>query len=108
MVIALVPQKKTLATEILRLRREYGSHDKLGAALGGASRTTIIDWERGAMPQKKYRAKLVALGIDPKLFLHPPDVQRRLRRAERQLDELAKELRDLHTLRELLEPGEGR
>lgn len=97
-----VGQKKTLASEIVRLRKEYGSHDKLADELG-TYRQTVIDWEGGAMPQKRYRDKLVSLGIDPALFI-PPDTRRRLATAERHLRDAQRELREL---RERLGPNPG-
>ena len=100
MVAAVVTHKKTLASEIERLRKDYGSHDRLADALG-TYRQTVIDWEKGAVPREPYRSRLVELGVDPQLFI-PPNAAVRLRRLERQIQEA---LREAQSLRELLGLG---
>lgn len=46
------------------LRKREGSHDKLAAKLG-TTRQTVIGWEKGAQPNRDYRAKLAAVSGFP-------------------------------------------
>lgn len=71
----------TLAGEIIRLRKEAGSHDKF-AALLGTSRVTVIRWEQGAYPSARYRKLLAARGVSPALLATKPKPSAGLTAAE--------------------------
>jgi hypothetical protein len=103
-MLATLPQKKTLATEIRRLLvgQFGGSPTRFGDAVG-ASRTTVYDWLGGAMPQAKHRRALQDLGIDPSYFVRP-DARKRLTELEHQM---TAGLREIQAIREQLEPGSG-
>lgn len=60
-------QADTLPAAIKELRHRAGSHDKLAAELG-TSRQRVIQWEKGAAPSARYRAKLEAMGVPSTLF----------------------------------------
>jgi len=74
----------TLAAAIIRLRERAGSQVKLAKELGTTDRT-VKRWERGAVPQKKYRPALIRRGVDSRLFEHAgmgEQIERRLRLVE--------------------------
>ena len=69
-----------LAQAIRRVRQRIGSHDKLvdllkeNYGLGKASRTLVINWEKGSVPSGRYREALTDLGISSELFVEPDPV----------------------------------
>lgn len=73
------PQDDWLPAQLVKwLRRQYGSQDKLAAALGMNDKSTVHRWEKAiSSPGEKYRVQLAALppaaaaGLTPDRFRVP-------------------------------------
>lgn len=74
----------SLAAAIIRLREQEGSQVKLAKKLGTTDRT-VKRWEHGAVPQPKWRPKLIKLGVAAQLFERAEEreqIEKRLRAIE--------------------------
>lgn len=87
------------------LRRREGSHDKLAARLG-TNRQTVIGWEKGSQPNRRYRSLLAEVsGFPEELWQRTPAEQEiwglsenRLRALEAADAERQQEIADLAQL----------
>lgn len=84
---------QTLVEAIVIAREAAGSHDKLGARLGGVPRQTVIAWEKGAYPAK-YKSQLIAIGIPARLLVvaDRTAIEKRLRRVEAEVASIRRDL----------------
>jgi transcriptional regulator with XRE-family HTH domain len=76
-----------LAAAIIRLRQQVGSQVKLANAVGTTERT-VKRWEKGVVPQAKFRPALTDLGVDERLFARAEmweEVEARLRDVEAEI-----------------------
>lgn len=92
-VLAKLQRAKTLAEAIRIAREAAGSHDKLAKMLS-TSRQTVIGWETGTFPTRRYREGLARLGVPARFFVtvDKTDVERRLRWVEAEVAAIRKEI----------------
>lgn len=82
----------TLVSAIIHVREHVGSQAKLAAELGTTERT-VKRWEKGSVPQPKWRAGLIQLGVDARLFesaANRAQVESRLRKLEAEIATIRK------------------
>jgi DNA-binding transcriptional regulator YdaS (Cro superfamily) len=86
----------TLAAAIIALRKRVGSQAKLAKLLSTTDRT-VKRWERGAVPNGRFRQALIAEGIPAELF---EQATRRelLEAGVRQVQDLADQVEQLRRL----------
>lgn len=82
----------TLVGAIISARERAGSQKKLADALGTTERT-VKRWEKGAVPQPRWRPGLIQLGVDEELFEKSQDrrqIEGRLRALEAEIAAIRK------------------